>query len=205
MWSLGPHPLIGALLASATFAVPALAANVTTPEKFCAEQRLSAADEASCSADLRAAVTPAEKAKVMEAYQTSRTASTPLRNDHKADDAGVKNADQPTSPTTTIVQETAPVAPSSVTGEPRSGASVTTGSSTTVTTSALICSDSRLSAKEQDDCSTAMRNAASADEQLNIQKRYEARLTQTPLRNDLKSNDPGVKGAAQPSTPPRIN
>lgn len=127
--------------------------------------------------------------------------STPLRNDLRSNEAGVKNADPLAKP----VIEVTPAAPSSssttVTVESPSGASVTTGSSATITTSALICADTRLSAKEQEDCSLAMQKAASADEQLAIQKRYEARLTNTPLRNDLKSNDAGVKGAAQPTKP----
>lgn len=129
-------------------------------------------------------------------------ADTPLRNDLKSNEAGVKNADPLAKP----VIEVAPGASSSSSTEvivnaPPSGASVTTGSSTTVTTSALICSDSRLSMKEQDECSTAMQRAASADEQVTIQKRYEARLTGTPLRNDLKSDDAGVKGATQSAKP----
>jgi hypothetical protein len=142
----------------------------------------------------------------MEPYESTLTSSPPLRNDLRANDAGVKRAEQPREPR--VIEgagatTTAPATSSStaVTVEPRSGASVTTGSSTTVTTSALICADTRLSAKEQEDCSTAMRNAASADEQLSIQKRYEARLSNTPLRNDLKANDAGVKGADQPTTP----
>lgn len=126
--------------------------------------------------------------------------STPLRNDLRSDEAGVKNADSATAVTEERIQ--VPSSSTSVTVEPRSGASVTTGSSPTVATSALICSDTRLSSKEQADCSSEMLKAANADEQLTVQKRYEARLTQTPLRNDLKSNDAGVKGAAQPSGPP---
>jgi hypothetical protein len=138
-----------------------------------------------------------------------KPATTPLRNDLKSNEAGVKGAIQPTQPgaVDTGVTTVAPATSSSttVTVEPRSGASVTTGSSATVTTSALICADTRLSAKEQDDCSTAMQAAAGADEQLSIQKRYEARLSNTPLRNDLKSNDAGVKGADQPAATPRPN
>jgi hypothetical protein len=202
---------IGALLASAAFAAPALAQTaVITSDQFCSSQRLSAAAQAECRADMTAAVTDAEKARVMDAYE-SKLGSPPLRNDLRANDAGVKRAEQPTEPRSvesTGVTTVAPATSSSsttVTVEPRSGASVTTGSSTTVTTSALICADTRLSAKEQDDCSTAMQTAASADEQLSIQKRYEARLANTPLRNDLKSNDAGVKGAVQPATPARPN
>jgi hypothetical protein len=198
---------IGALLASAAFAAPALAQSaVTTTAEFCAKQRLPAAAEADCRADLAAAVTDAEKARVMDSYEMKASASPPLRNDLKANDAGVKRAEQSTDQRkveSTGVTTVAPATSSStsVVVEPRSGASVTTGSSTTVTTSALICSDSRLSVKEQDDCTTAMRSAASADEQLNVQKRYEARISNTPLRNDLKSNDAGVKGAEQPAVP----
>lgn len=197
---------IGALLASAAFTAPALAQTaVTTVNEFCASQRLSAGDQAECRADMSAAATDAEKARVMEAYERKLT-TPPLRNDLRANDAGVKRADQPTEPRTvesTGVTTAVPSTSSSttVTVEPRAGASVTTGSSATVTTSALICADTRLSAKEQDDCSSAMQNAASADEQMSIQKRYEARLSGTPLRNDLKSNDAGVKGADQPATP----
>ncbi len=119
-------------------------------------------------------------------------ASTPLRNDLRSDEAGVKNADSNIA----VTEERVPVPSAS------SGADLTTGSSPTIATSALICSDTRLSAKEQADCSSEMLKAANADEQLTVQKRYEARLTQTPLRNDLKSNDAGVKGAVQPSGPP---
>lgn len=129
-------------------------------------------------------------------------ASTPLRNDLRSDEAGVKNADSNIAVTQERIQVPSTTSSTAVTVEPRSGASVTTGSSTTVTTSALICSDTRLSAKEQADCSSDMLKAANADEQLTVQKRYEARLTQTPLRNDLKSNDAGVKGAVQPAVPP---
>ncbi len=201
---------IGALLASAAFAAPALAQTaVITTDQFCSSQRLSAAAQAECRADMTAAITDSEKAKVMDAYE-GKLSSTPLRNDLKANDAGVKGAVQPTEPRrveSTGVTTVAPATSSSTTVivEPRSGASVTTGSSATVTTSALICADTRLSAKEQDDCSSAMQAAANADEQLSIQKRYEARLSNTPLRNDLKSNDAGVKGAIQPATPVRPN
>jgi hypothetical protein len=135
-----------------------------------------------------------------------KPATTPLRNDLKSNEAGVKGAIQPTQPGVVESMGVTTVAPATsssttVVVEPRSGASVTTGSSATVTTSALICADTRLSMKEQDDCATAMQAAANADEQLSIQKRYEARLSNTPLRNDLKSNDAGVKGAVQPATP----
>jgi hypothetical protein len=132
--------------------------------------------------------------------------TTPLRNDLRSDEAGVKNADssvvttEERIPLSSPATSAAPSSSTTVTVEPRSGASVTTGSSPTVATSALICSDTRLSAKEQADCSTDMLKAANADEQMTIQKRYEARLTQTPLRNDLKSNDAGVKNAVQPDT-----
>lgn len=132
----------------------------------------------------------------------SEPASTPLRNDLRSDEAGVKNADSNIAVTEERIQAPQASSSSGATVEQRSGASVTTGSPPAVATSALICSDTRLSAKEQADCSSEMLKAANADEQLSVQKRYEARLTQTPLRNDLKSNDAGVKGAAQPSGPP---
>jgi hypothetical protein len=210
---------IGALLATAALTAPAIAqTEITTTGEFCMKQRLSATAEADCLADMAAARTDADKARVIEAYERKASQSAPLRNDLRANDAGVKRAEQSSEPRTvesTGVTTVAPatsssttvIAPSTssssttVTVQPRSGASVTTGSSTTITTSALICADSRLSAKEQEDCSLAMQNAAGADEQLNIQKRYEARLTNTPLRNDLKSNDAGVKGAVQPTKP----
>ncbi len=125
---------------------------------------------------------------------------TPLRNDLRSDEAGVKNADSATATTEQRIQvpSTAPSSSSSVTVQPRSGASVTTGSSATVSTSVLICSDKRLSVAEQADCTKDMQKAAGADEKMTIQKRYEARVTGTPLRNDLKSNDAGVKNAEQP-------
>ncbi len=131
----------------------------------------------------------------------SEPTSTPLRNDLRSDEAGVKNADSNIAVTQERIQVPSTTS-TQVVVEPRSGASATTGSSPTIATSALICSDTRLSAKEQADCSSDMLKAATSDEQMTVQKRYEARLTQTPLRNDLKSNDAGVKGAAQPSGPP---
>ncbi|MGE3333519.1 MAG: hypothetical protein AB7I36_07740 [Rhodospirillaceae bacterium] len=132
----------------------------------------------------------------------SEPTSTPLRNDLRSNEAGVKNADSNIVVTQERIQVPSTTPSTQVVVEPRSGASATTGSSPTIATSALICSDTRLSAKEQADCSSDMLKATTGDEQMTVHKRYEARLTQTPLRNDLKSNEAGVKGAVQPSSPP---
>ncbi|MGE4063452.1 MAG: hypothetical protein AB7E79_08790 [Rhodospirillaceae bacterium] len=172
---------IGALLASAAFTAPVIAADtkVMTTAEFCASQRLSADAEATCLADLAAATTDAEKARVMDAYERrASSTSPPLRNDLKANDAGVKRAEQSTEPrrvestgvtvapsgssSTTVVTPSRSSSSTTVTVEPRAGASATTGSAVIV---------------------------------------EEPAPSTTPLRNDLRSNEAGVKNADQPTKP----
>ncbi len=164
--------VIGALLASTAFAASAYAAGDTklmSVSQFCAEQRLSAADLADCENELSIAATDEERTAIMRAYESKPGTSTPLRNDLRANDAGVKRADQPTTPTTAngVVQRTvvAP-APSTTVIVPPSGASTTLG------------------------VVEPMPEPVPAPT--------------TPLRNDLRSDEAGVKGAKQ-STDPRLN
>lgn len=164
--------VIGALLASTAFSASAFAAGDTkiiSVERFCADQRLSQADRANCESDLRAATTDAERTAVMRTYENEAPSSPPLRNDLRANDAGVKRADQPTTPTTAtgVVEGSAAPATSSSTTVivPQSGASTTTGG---------------------------------------LEPIPDPAAPTTPLRNDLKSDEAGVKGAKQP-TDPRLN
>jgi hypothetical protein len=89
--------IIAGVLVAGTLAGSAFAAaqNAMTAEKFCAETRLSEADQAACKADLRAATTDEARAKVMQNYQNRLDASPPLRNDLSSNEAGVRRATPP--------------------------------------------------------------------------------------------------------------
>ena len=160
--------VIGALLASTAFAASAYAAGDTklmSVSQFCAEQRLSAADLADCETELSAAATDEERTVIMRTYENKPSASTPLRNDLRANDAGVKRADQPTMATTSkgVIERTVVAPAPTITVIPPSGSSSTLG--------VVVPSDEPAPAPT------------------------------TPLRNDLRSDEAGVKGAKQSNDP----
>ncbi len=160
--------VIGVLLASAAFGTSALAAGDTqiiSIGQFCADQRLSAADHANCESDLRAAATDAERTAIMRTYESKPTTSPPLRNDLRANDAGVKGAGQPTTPTTVtgVVESPVPATSSTTVIVPRAGSSTTLGIVEPIP--------------------------------------EDVPAPTTPLRNDLNSDEAGVKGAKQPVDP----
>jgi hypothetical protein len=82
--------VIGALLATVASA-PALAQNIT-PEAFCADGRLKPLEQKDCREEMRTAKTEKERQRIMLSYYWVLNNVTPLRNDLRSDEAGVKGA-----------------------------------------------------------------------------------------------------------------
>jgi tRNA(His) 5'-end guanylyltransferase len=82
--------VIGAFLASA-FAVPAFAQNVS-PETFCSDARLKPIEQKDCREEMRMAKSDRDRQRVMASYYWVLNNMTPLRNDLRSEEAGVKGA-----------------------------------------------------------------------------------------------------------------
>lgn len=82
--------VIGALLA-APLAIPALAQNVN-PETFCSDARLKPIEQKDCREEMRTAKSDRERQRVMASYYWVLNNMTPLRNDLRSEEAGVKGA-----------------------------------------------------------------------------------------------------------------
>lgn len=82
--------VIGALLTSA-FVIPALAQNVS-PETFCSDARLKPIAQKDCREEMRMAKSDKERQRVMASYYWVLNNVTPLRNDLRSEEAGVKGA-----------------------------------------------------------------------------------------------------------------
>ena len=82
--------VIGALFASIGVA-PALAQNIT-PEAFCADARLKPIEQKDCREEMRMAKTDKQRQRIMLSYYWVLHNVTPLRNDLRSDEAGVKGA-----------------------------------------------------------------------------------------------------------------
>jgi hypothetical protein len=85
--------VIGALLIPLV-SVPALAQNVT-PEQFCNDPRLKPIESRDCHQEMRRAKTDKERQRIMLSYYWVLNNVTPLRNDLRSDEAGVKGARRP--------------------------------------------------------------------------------------------------------------
>lgn len=82
--------VIGTLLASA-LALPAFAQNVS-PETFCSDARLKPIEQKDCREEMRMAKSDKERRRVMASYYWVLNNVTPLRNDLRSEEAGVKGA-----------------------------------------------------------------------------------------------------------------
>lgn len=80
--------VIGAVLA-ALAAVPALAQNVT-PEQFCNDSRMKPLESRDCHQEMRQAKTDKERQQIMLSYYWALNTVTPLRNDLRSAEAGVR-------------------------------------------------------------------------------------------------------------------
>jgi hypothetical protein len=81
---------IGALLVCLA-AAPALAQNVT-PEQFCNDARLKPIESRDCHTEMRRAKSDKERQRIMLSYYWVLNNVTPLRNDLRSDEAGVRGA-----------------------------------------------------------------------------------------------------------------
>ncbi len=82
--------VIGAFLASA-FAIAASAQNVS-PDIFCGDARLKPIEQKDCRGEMRMAKSDRERQRVMASYYWVLNNVTPLRNDLRSEEAGVKGA-----------------------------------------------------------------------------------------------------------------
>jgi hypothetical protein len=82
--------VIGTLLASA-LALPAFAQTVS-PETFCADTRLKPLEQKDCREEMRRAKSDKERQRIMASYYWVLHNVTPLRNDLRSEEAGVKGA-----------------------------------------------------------------------------------------------------------------
>jgi hypothetical protein len=82
--------VIGAFVASLAVA-PAVAQNVT-PEQFCNDARLKPIESRDCHQEMRRAKTDRERQRIMLSYYWVLNNVTPLRNDLRSDEAGVKGS-----------------------------------------------------------------------------------------------------------------
>lgn len=80
--------VIGAVFASA-FTLPAFAQNVS-PETFCNDARLKPIEQKDCHEEMRQAKTDKERQRIMDSYYWVLNNITPLRNDLRSEEAGVK-------------------------------------------------------------------------------------------------------------------
>ncbi len=82
--------VIGAVLTSIS-AIPAFAQNVSS-ETFCSDARLKPIQQKDCREEMRMAKSDRERQRVMSSYYWVLNNMTPLRNDLRSEEAGVKGA-----------------------------------------------------------------------------------------------------------------
>lgn len=82
--------IIGTFLASC-FTLPVLAQTVS-PETFCADPRLKPIEQKDCREEMRMAKSDKERQRIMASYYWVLNNVTPLRNDLRSEEAGVKGA-----------------------------------------------------------------------------------------------------------------
>ena len=82
--------VIGALLA---LAAPAAAQTLSAEaEAFCGDARLKPIEQKDCRTEMRWAKTDKQRQRIMESYGWVLSGKTPLRNDLRSQEAGVKGA-----------------------------------------------------------------------------------------------------------------
>jgi hypothetical protein len=82
--------VIGALLTS-LMSASAWAQNIT-PEQFCNDTRLKPIESRDCHQEMRQAKSDKERQRIMLSYYWVLNNVTPLRNDLRSDEAGVRGA-----------------------------------------------------------------------------------------------------------------
>ncbi len=83
---------IGALFVAVS-GLPATAQTLTPEaEAFCGDARLKALEQKDCRTEMRWAKTDKQRQKIMRSYYWVLNDKTPLRNDLRSEEAGVKGA-----------------------------------------------------------------------------------------------------------------